>query len=184
MRPVVLSQAADGFTSWVVLDYLIAPFNVSVMVNTGFGNSYDYEVQTTFDDPFALYTVDALSRVATVATLDFKVNHTLAVGDFIAVANAGAPFDGEYSVATVVDANTITYTVANSGPTALSTAPQLLHVRRARVMNTGQSDASPSSDSSGAYTDPIRAVRLLMDNYVSGNATMTVIQAGHGGIGT
>ena len=51
MRPVTVTVAGAGNSTPVVLDYLIAPFQVSVGVTVS--GSVLYKLQYTYDDPFA-----------------------------------------------------------------------------------------------------------------------------------
>ena len=177
MRPVTVSLAAAGVSPWIPLDYLSTPFNVGLSVKLTPGAVLTYDVEHTFDDLFDRAQIGALSRVAAVATLDFLSPHLLSVGDWLGVDTAGAPFDTELGVvATVVDADTVTYAVPNSGPTSVAPA-SFVRVRKARVFDNEFLVALAASED-GNYAFPVRAVRLNVTAWTSGTAQLTVIQAG------
>ena len=176
MRPVSYTLSAAGFGAWIPLDYLSTPFNVGIGVTLSDGATLTYDVEHTFDDIFNRRPISALSRAATVATLDFLENHGLVAGDWIQVDSAGAPFDGGFAVATVVDANTITYTVANSGPTEAAPA-SFARVVTARVFDH-EFLVAQTTNGDGNYAFGCRACRLNVTAYTDGEATITIVQSG------
>lgn len=174
MRPTTVRLSAAGFSPWIPVNRLQANFNVGIVVYLSSGASLTYSVQHTMDN---LYDIQpcAITRSTTVATLK-QTNHGLSVADWIQVFSAGdANLNGSSSgnaVASVVDANNITYTVSNTGATAdtgFST------VSKARVLdNLTLTGMTVRGD--GNYVNPITAVRLKITSYSSGFADMNVIQ--------
>lgn len=55
MRPVVYTATETGNGTPVVVDYLVAPFNVGLQVSSTATNAWDADVQITLDDPWAAY---------------------------------------------------------------------------------------------------------------------------------
>ncbi len=170
MRPIKITATAAGATAWVPIDYRQNTFGIGIGCTITSGASLTYKIQHTFDSPYNLVPFYA-TRSTTTATATIT-DHKLSVGDTINVINAGAPMDGRYLVASVVDANTITYTVANSGVT-VSTTGAKVNLTRAFdnaviVAQTGNKDAN--------YAFPPRAIRLNVTSFSSGKVTATIIQ--------
>lgn len=160
------------FGSWIPLN------NVGQSVNTALGvtitpsASLTYSVQQTMDNVWLRHKNFSISRSTTTATVT-RTDHGLSVGDWIKVEGAGAPLDGEYSVATVSDANTFTYTVANSGIS--STDGGLSRMMTARVVEHATLTLQ-TSGAEGNYAFPPTACRLIISTYSSGKATLVVNQ--------
>ena len=175
MRPVSYTLSATGVGPWVPLDYNQSPFAVGLGVKLSAGAVLTYTVQHTFVDIFSLLRLTALTRAATVATITFSDNVGLSVADWLNVQGAGAPFDGEYAVATVVGLNQVTYTVANTGPTSVLTQ-QGVGVAVARIFPHAVLAAQTAS-MDGNYAFQIRACRLNVTAFTSGQAVFSVAQA-------
>lgn len=111
-----------------------------------------------------------LTRVTTTATLVWA-GHGLTTSDSIVIQGAGAPFDGTYAVASVVDADTITYTVTDSG---LATAQDGFQAMLLKVFNHDTLAAKTTADD-GNYAFPVPFVRLNVTAYTSGKATLVVV---------
>src|ERR1700693_4686756 len=171
MRPIRVRQSAAGFTAWVPVNRLQVAFDIGLAVIVSSGASLVATVQHTFDDIYAVQGC-SISRTTTVATLTLT-NHGLSVNDWVYVTNSGSSnLDGFYNVASVVDANNITYTVANSGATA--SGPNVL-VQIARVFNhLTLHDLTANMD--GNYISPVMAIRLNLTTWVSGFADLDVLQ--------
>jgi hypothetical protein len=123
-------------------------------------------------DPLQPKAVVNLTRSTTTATLT-KTNHGLSVADSVVVERAGAPFDGTYAVASVVDQNTITYTVANSGATsALDARAALLRVSEHSTL-TGL-----TADADGNFQFPPTACRLNCSVHSAGYVDLNVVSGG------
>lgn len=172
MRPVKITQGALGSTLWTLLDKQQAPFNVGLGAMITSGASLTYSVQYTYDDPGANPRRVLVSRAAAVATV-IDPDHRLSVGDNIVVIGTGSVvLDGSFDVATIVDANTYTYTVANSGPTADVNASTVVSMRvyslTALAAQTTRKDAN--------LTIPVMAVRLNVSVYASGKVDLDILQ--------
>lgn len=175
MRPAEVSLSAVGFSPWIPIDRYVVGFGVAVGVKFSSDATMTVSVQHTLDD---LYQVlepyqFSLSRSGTTCTLNLS-NHGLSVGDWVKVFNAGSPFDGEYLVETVEDANNVTFTVSNTDAT---TGGPYRRLQWARVFNHAVlAGITSSQDSNYAY--PPRACRLRCTAYTSGTATLTVVPGG------
>lgn len=171
MRPITVRQSAAGFTQWVQLNRLQKVTNVALAVKLSSGASLTYSVEHTFDDPHEVNTNFSIARVTTTATVT-QTNHGLSVADWVQVLNAGAPLDGTFAVASVVDADNFTYTVANSGATASAGIATMLKARKFPHAILAALTASADSN----YAFPPQACRLNITSYTGGFADFTIIQ--------
>lgn len=172
MRPVTVRKSAAGFTPWIPLNRLAPDFRVGLAVKLSSGANLTYSVQHTLDDLHESSNSFSLSRVGTAATVT-KVNHGLSVGDWIQVINAGVPFDGEFSVATVPTADTFTYTVANTGATSVAHGVATIHTGRVFAHSVL---AAKTASQDGNYEFPPWACRLNISAFTGGFADLTVLQ--------
>ncbi len=170
MRPTTITAGAGGVTAWVPVDYRQNAFAIGLGCVITSGASLTYSVEHTFDSPYDLVPFYA-TRSTTTATATIT-DHQLTAGDSIKVMHAGAPFDGEYLVVSVSDANTIVYTVANSGLT-VSMAGAKVNTTRAF---SNAVIAAQTADKDSNYAFPIRAIRLNVTTYSSGKVSLTIIQ--------
>lgn len=175
MHPITQRLSAAGYTPWVPINRLQTSFNVGLAVVLSSGASLTYSVEYTLDDPrnpANLTQQFTLSRTTTVLTV-VKALHALSVGDWVNLyGNGGAPLDGEFQVASVVDANTFTVTVANSGRSAGNGVGWLQTMR----VYTHASLVALTASGSGSFTSPIFATRLHVSTYGSGTADFDVLQ--------
>lgn len=177
MRPVTRVLSAVGFSSWIVTDYRLNPANITLDVQLSDGAVLTYDVDYTDSDIFEVIKPPvALSRVATAATLELYEPHLLVPGDWVAVQDAQAPFDGEFEVVTTPSPTVLTYTVANAGPLTPERYT-IIGVRKANVRVHGGLAAKTATDVSGLVL-PTRAVRLNVTAWTSGEAKLTLIQSG------
>lgn len=174
MRALV-SVAAAGNSPWVPLDYVKIPFAVGLFGDVSSPSTLTYKVQHSPDDCQTMRQITSLTRSGTTATV-VDPAHKLTTGDSLQVMNSGdANLDtlpGIGADITVVDANTYTYVVANTGATA---AKQIVRVITQRVFDhplmtglTGRQD--------GNYDKPVTACRLRITAYTSGSASLQVTQ--------
>lgn len=168
MRPVSLAQSALGQTAWIIADRLQASFGIGLGCRISSGASLTYKVQHSFSNPYDNRRVVTIARSTTVATVT-DVGHSLSVGDSIIVTGSGSSnLDGTYDIASIVDADSYTYTVANSGAAASAANTYLASLR---VFDhptlTGQ-----TASADGNYQFPVFAVRLKVTTYASGNVTL------------
>lgn len=177
MRPVLINRAALGPSPWVPMNYLQNAFGVGLGAVISSGATLTYKVQHAFDDPWANRRQVSIARAGTVATVT-DINHKLSVGDTIWVVGSGSSnLDGEYDVATVVDANSYTYTVVNTGATASEANHTWLSSVRAFDHATVVGE---TTDMDGNYAFPIRLIRLNVTAYTNGNVDLMILQ----GLGT
>lgn len=173
MRPATVRVSSATFSDWIPLNRYSSAFGVGFGVSLSDSATLTYTVQHTFDDIYEKFTAFSISRTTTTATVT-QTNHGLVAGDWVQFTNCGAPLDGTFSVATVTDANTYTYTVANSGATSSSAQG---FMQRARVFAHADVAAATAS-ADGNYQFPPRACRLNVSAYTDGFADLTVISAG------
>lgn len=175
MRPVYTTPlGAVGFTDWVPVSYRsAASFQVAIAVTITSGASLTYTVEHTLDDLWAVTDIWSAARSTTTLTVT-KANHGLTAGDWNQFdAPSAAPALGQYSVATVTNANVYTITVANSGATTFASGTANIHT--ARVL-PHSSLVTKTVSADGNYAFPPRAVRLSVTIWASGTAQMAVIQ--------
>ena len=171
MRPVVQRAIAGVAKSpWVMLNYLQLNYNVALYAVPSNGATLTYTVQYTpggVGDPIS----GTVSRAGAVATAIIP-NHGLTVADSVQVAQAGAPFDGVFDVASVVDTNTITYAVANSGPTQSNADVKFWPLPVFTV--TGMS--AQTTRGAGSLTNPAGAVRVNVTANTGGTLDFWVLE--------
>lgn len=175
MHPITQRLSAAGYTPWVPINRLQTSFTVGLAVVLSSGASLTYSVEYTLDAPHNTANLTQefkLSRTTTVLTVT-KVAHALSVGSWVNLwGNGGAPLDGEFQVASVVDANNFTVTVANSGLTAGNGVGWLQTMR----VYSHATLAGLTASGSGSFTSPIFATRLHVSTYSSGTADFDVLQ--------
>lgn len=172
MRPVTVRLTAAGFSPWIPLNWRRKNFEVALGVKLSSNANLTYSVQHTMDPLLLEETQEfSIARVATTATVT-KTNHGVSVGDWVMVRDCGAPFDGEFSVAAITDQDNFTYTVANSGATAVARGKGWLKTARVFPHSTL---AAKTASADGNYDFPPMACRLLISAFVAGYADLTVI---------
>lgn len=166
---------ASGNSPWLPVDYTQRPFSVGLDVSADAAAvtaTFAYTVQWTPDNPNRLTRPASLTRSGTVATLKTVNPHGLSVGDsVVSVATGDANLEGAHDVASVVDPNTLTYTVANSGATLAGPDPKVILLR---VFPDGNMTAKTARAYENSTT-PMRAVRLNA-TLTAGIMTLTVVQ--------
>lgn len=181
--PVIVSLSAAGNTPWVPLNYVQASFHVSLAVLLTSGATLTYSVQHTYDEPGddGIRRDLSIARAATVATVT-QTAHKLSVADSVMIDGTGSSqldcqLDSQnrpiaWDVASVVDANNFTYTVANAGPAASGPNPRskMLRVFNHSVLVglTARADSN--------YNFPPQAVRLKITAYTGGTADLIIAQ--------
>lgn len=182
MRPIVQRLSAAGYSPWIPINRLQRSFAVGLGVTLSSGAVLTYSVQHTMDQlhgngvaaPVGRVRNDfSVARTTTTGTITMT-DHGLSVGDWWMGQSIGAPFDSDYSVASVVDVNNFTITVANSGITA-SAEPKIGICRSARVASHATLAAQTASGT-GNYAFPPWAVRFIITAYTSGFADFIVMQ--------
>ena len=167
MRRTSTTLSAAGVSNWIPLNtHAINPTVGLAVVLNSTGN-LTYDVEHTFSDLANVQDI-TISRTTTTATVT-HVAHGLVTGDCSVIMNTGTTnFDGNRTV-TVTDADTYTFTCANSGVTTASGKAVPLN-----VFNHGTLAAQTTSQD-GVYDAPISACRLNVTAYTAGNATLHVI---------
>lgn len=172
MRPISVKVSAAANSAWIPVNEIQAMFGIGIGVSVTSGANLTYSVQHTFDDPTARRLVSISRTLTTVTVTDTA--HGLSVGDSVVVTGSGfTGGDGTFAIASVVDANTYTYT---SGTSASSTGSDNTFVVSFRIYSHA-SLAAQTTRADGNYAFPIQAVRLAVTAYVSGTAEMIVLQA-------
>jgi hypothetical protein len=169
-RPTSVTLTATGVSSWIPINWRQTPLGVSLSVILG-GHAtpnVTYTVQHTTSD-LGKETKVSISRSNTTATVTWA-GHGAATGDSVVMKQAGSPFDTTGSAITVVDANSFSYTVANTGPTTAKGIATMLNVLNHDVL------ASKTVSDDGNYAYPPTAIRLNA-TITAGTATMNVVQS-------
>ena len=166
----IVSPGATGPSAWVPIDNSPSGFGLAIGCTVSSGASLTYKVQYTHDD-MNKWQACTVSRSTTVATLKLTAHGITGTTDSIVVRGTGDNnLDGTFAVATIVDANTITYTVANTGATLASNMTQVLILRV--FDHTTITGKTANSDGNIAF--PVTAVRINNTVWASGLATMTL----------
>lgn len=153
---------------WHMLDWRQNPFSVSFQVDAVGGAAFIIELG--YSDLVSKKVT--VTRSTTTATLTYA-NHGLTTGDSVIVYNCGAPLDGTFTV-TRSSSNVVTYTVANSGATAVY--PDLARAIFIKPM-THSSFSSPATASIDCQAGaPVQFVRLKVTTGAAGNATLLISQ--------
>lgn len=168
MRTTSVVLGAVGQSQWIPCDIYQTPIGISLGCTLSNGASLTYTVQHTFDSLGELVPTN-ISRSTTTATATIPA-HGAKVGDSIIVEGTGSGLDGVFPVASVPTADTVTYTVPNSGPTSITGKTKILRV----FNNSGLVDQTANSD--GNYAFPVTAVRIAVTALVSGSVTLTLNQ--------
>lgn len=174
MRPVDAVVGALGNSKWLPMNYVMNCFQIGMAVYVYGGLTC--KVQHTMDDPGPDgRRVVSIARTTTVATVTDKgksgLGHGLAVGDGLVIESGSPTFATETAdVASVIDLNTYTYTVPNSGATADPSA----RLSSFRVFDhpllTGL-----TARLDGNYAFNIQAIRLKVTAYTSGFAELIAL---------
>lgn len=178
---VVLS--AVGNSAWVPLDYIQHPFQVTMAGLLSSTGNLTWGVQYTYDEMnWDTAEPVKISRTTTVATVTWA-NHDMVTGDSVIIGSAdssnlnSAQDSGGRPIAqdiTVVDDNTFTYVVANSGAAAdLGFAKAL----RFRVFpHSILAALTVRSDSN--FNLPCKGLRFKITAYTAGRLIGLITQGG------
>lgn len=173
MRPVSQRFSVAGVGAPIMLNYIQTSFAVGLWLYFT-GTTLLATVQISGDDPTTnRRQPTSLTRVAALATM-VDNGHNLVTGSTIFVGGAGAPFDTPAIGAdvTVVDANTYTYAVANSGPLAAQVGIQVSHLRWFNHATM----AAMAASTNGNLAFPTRACRLNVATLTAGFVDFLVLQ--------
>lgn len=168
---------AAGFSTWIPLNWRTSGSNYAVGLGVvlSSGASLTYSVQHTFDRIYTPDYVWSAAQTASTAVTVTKTNHGLSVDDWLLIdPPAAASHQGIYSVATVVDANSFTFTSGTS--TTATTASGVAGIHTARLF-PHSTLAAKTVSADGNYAFPAAACRLIITTFVSGFADLTVYQA-------
>lgn len=168
-QEVILSAA--GNSRWIPLDWARPNAKVALIARISSGASLTYQVQHTQDGARVPERLVTISRTTTTATVT-DTAHKLTTGDSVIIRGSGSTnLDSEAGVdITVSDANTYTYTVANSGATAASA-----FLRQMRVQPHETMTAQTGNDDANYEFVPV-ACRLRVTTYASGSVGLTVLE--------
>lgn len=169
MRPHMFSinTAATGQTPWHFLDYRANPFSVSVRCDTN-GGTGSYVVEHGFSDMVRRNIV--INRTSTTATVEIQ-DHKLGAGDNLIITGCGTTFDGTWAIASVPNANQVTFTVPDSGAAYATGFAIGVHVFPHSVLGTAQTTAKD-----GNYAFPVQCVRMRITVSGAGSYTFLVNQ--------
>lgn len=184
MRTTVSVSGAPGNSPWVPLSYYQNPFSVTL----DYSPTVDAagppvgSVQYTKDNPQVSRQPTSITRSTTTATVT-DIGHGLLTGDCLMVfASGDANLDTIVGVGadiTVVDKDTYTYVVNNTGlAAALPTVNIItLRVKDHAQLGTGGTSVPGASRLDGNFAFPVMAVRLKMTTLSAGRTDLTVTQS-------
>jgi hypothetical protein len=169
-----VNVSSATFSPWLKIDQTQNAFGVGFSVTLSSGATLTYSIQHT-SDPMGKVVNGTITRSGTAVNV-LLPNHGLSVGDFVKVmgANTGPTdvFDGEFAVASVVDANNFTYTVANAGATEARLEARIVTLR----VRDNDFVVGETTSQDGNYEFPPTACRLIVTAWTSGTATLTMNQ--------
>lgn len=182
-RQQVVKLDNVGFSPWLFMDNraLRNPFNVGVQVTLAPNSNLTWSVEATKDRQGITRIRSDLSiaRALTVATATL-LDHGLKTGDNVVIYdtnftthNPESNLEGRFDI-TVVDKDTFTYTVVDTGAAAASPA-------RIQTFNVHELNGGLTNGTTGAnelVTEPVSAFRLKVTAFVQGSATLTLLQQG------
>ena len=187
MRQMSKTVSAAGDSGWVFVDYRRSDQQIGFQVSLSDGAVLTYDVDYTLDaNSKQGWRNVTLARAATVATVTLPA-HGLKVGDNVQLVasnyrthNPNPNFEGSFDVASVVDADNFTITVADAGDTT-GVARALTFSVIPHPTVSGETTAQVGNFDPDA-TDDVAAVisglRLNVTSYTSGAATLKVLQSG------
>jgi hypothetical protein len=179
MRPQEVSLDANGNSSWVQHDYYQTPPAITLAGSVSSGASLTWGVQATADDAAVTskrqVTISQAGTVITVTDLGPTTRlgtHGLSVGDYVNLMGTSQNgVNGEFSVATVVSATQYTLTSPVNQNITLLVAFAVTCRVFAHPQLTGEVGRAQ-----GSWAFPVRASRLVVSNWVSGVASLEVLQ--------
>ena len=158
--------AGTGNSPIALVNHRQQSFSVTARVTVPSTETATYSVYESLDDP-ETQLICTLSRTGTTATLTYT-NHGLNVSDWVLVRDQGSVFDGLFQVASVVDANNITYTVANSGATAGTSFANFAPIRT--IVPTALSAKTATAENT--WTAPIRVLIMKISAHSVGTGSL------------
>lgn len=180
MQQTQVTVGSATFSPWIPLNTKKATFGTALFVGLTGTVSLTYSVQHAVPTntegghiPVSgnqAGVLSKLTRVTTTATLVWP-DHGMTTSDSIMVEGAGGSLDGTFAIAGITDANTLTYTVADSGVTVAN--PEF-RVMLLKVFNH-DTLAAQTTAQDGNYQFPVPFVRLNVTTYASGKATLVVV---------
>lgn len=158
-KPYFATALFVGLTGTVNLTYSVQH---AVPTNTG----GDHKPMSGND----MGVLTKLTRSSTTATLIWP-DHGMTTSDSIVVQGASTEMNGTFAIASIVDADTLTYTVTDAGDTVAGDGFQVMLLK---VYNHA-SLAALTTAANGNYSFPVPFVRLNVTSYTSGKATLVVV---------
>ncbi len=156
------------------MDWQQRPFNVALFSSLSFDGNLTYKVEYTPDNPQKV-TPASITRAGTVATAVFAAAHGLSVGDSVTVINTTEPnLAGTFPVASVPNATSLTYTVANTGLLAAHPAAGAVLMR----VFPHDTMVNLTAKADGNFQFPVMACRVNVTAYTAGSVTLEIVQ-GH-----
>lgn len=183
MRQQVVKLDQVGVSPWLFTDNRRhgTDFNLGIQVTLAPASTLTYSVEATKDRNAVERVRSDLSiaRALTVAT-GTLLDHGLKTGDSARIYdtnftahNPESNLEGLFTI-TVVDKDTFTYTVADTGAAAASPARILtFNVHALQAALTAETAAA-----NAAVVEPLSAVRLNVTAFTAGSAQLTVLQQG------
>jgi len=162
MRPKKQTLSAAGNAPWIPVNQRGENYGIGIGVAFSDGATLTCSIQHSFDDP-NLKVSCTIARVTTTATVTFASPHGMVVGDSINIVGCReANLSGVFAVASVPSTTTLTYTVSDTGATAVSAQAVLFTV----FNNDDLTGLAASAD--GGYVLPPSVMRLAVTAYTDG----------------
>lgn len=168
------STATPTYSGWIRLSPYSYDFNVGFVASPHNGTTGTYSVQATESNPEEFLACQ-YTRVTTTLTINYPEAHGLSVADGVILR--GSPWDTtngqSIQVASVVDADTITIAVADTGPAA-----GVVDVNSLVIVDLS-SYSAVSARQQGTVVGSTQMVRVAKaSGTLAGKVTLTVTQSG------
>jgi hypothetical protein len=166
------SNGTLAVSPWIVLNTYMWDYNVGFRTLPAAAATGTYSIQETLSN-FETFTQCPFTRSTTTLTITFTA-HGLTTSDGVVLSGSSWDQPGyTFPVASVVDANTITVAVANSGPSSgtVLVAPIMI--------NTDSNYSAVSGAQTGATIAGITGIRVVKGGgTLAGKVTLEVVQSG------
>lgn len=173
----IVRVTANGNSPWIPVSVRAGTFGVAMGVIPSSNAALVYNVQHTFDpnkhvELSAGNAGGTMSQTGTTVTVNL-LNHGMTAGDSLNVIKTGFPdVDADQTVATVVNQNQYTFTVAG---TRTITFNALVSILQRRIFPHATL-AAGTTRADGNYAFPPTAIRLNVTSLTAGYVDLWVVQ--------
>jgi hypothetical protein len=187
MHLATQTLSANGDSPWIIPGPMLLATTLGLLLRFTSNANLTANVEYTYSDPLQTERAVTLARAGTVLTVTDPA-HKLNAGDAVQLSNPlldpnntwGADtlwklWGTAYDIATIVDQNNYTLTVANAGAAAATGFIRSFALLTHPVLKAITGAPPARIDSSLGF--PVGAIRLNVTGYVAGSAELTVQQA-------